>query len=237
METGQRGATPRDVRDLCDFYGVTDETERDRMMRLAREGKRTAWWQEHDLTFATYVGLEQEAVTIQYYQSTIVPGLMQTRDYARAMHEAGIPTLTPERIDELVEVRATRQQLLLRDPPVRLDVVFDEAVLHRVVGGPRVMGAQLRRLSEMARLDNVTMQIIPFRAGAHPAMDSTFNILDFAGSMPSVVYVEGLVGWVYIDRSHEVLKYQQVFERLRAVALDPEESVNLVARVGKEYPS
>jgi len=236
METGHGVAAPRDIRDLCDLYGVTDEAERDHLMALAREGKQTGWWQSYDLDyFATYVGLEAEAVAIKYYQSAIVPGLMQTPGYARAMHEANIPEFTPERMEQLIEVRLTRQRLLVQNPPVRLEVVLDEAVLHRLVGGPAVMGAQLDRLIELSGQPNVTVQVIPYSVGAHPAMDSTFNILEFTSSVPSVVYVEGLVGWIYVERRQDVERYQQVFEHLRTIALTPRESIELIARIGAGY--
>lgn len=236
METGHGAATPRDIRDLCNLYGVTGEAERDQLMSLAREGKRAGWWQGYDLDyFATYVGLEAEATGIRYFQSTIVPGLMQTPAYARAMHEAGIPKFTPERIDQLIEVRLTRQRVLVRKPPVRLEVILDEAVLHRLVGGAEVMKGQLDRLIEMSNQPNVSIQVIPYSAGAHPAMDSTFNILEFAGPVSSVVYVEGLVGWIYVERSPDVDRYRQVFEHLRTVASAPRESVELIARVGAGY--
>jgi transcriptional regulator with XRE-family HTH domain len=234
METGHGAATPRDIRDLCDLYDVTDEAERDHLMALAREGKQTGWWQSYDLDyFATYVGLEAAATGIKYYQSAIVPGLMQTPDYARAMHEAGVPEFTPERIDELIEVRLTRQRLLVQDPPVRLKVVLDEAVLHRLVGGPAVMSAQLDRLIVLSNQPNVTMQVIPYSAGAHPAMDSTFNILEFAGPVPSVVYVEGLVGWIYVERPQDMRRYQQVFDHLCTIALSPKETIKLMTGVAR----
>jgi transcriptional regulator with XRE-family HTH domain len=235
METGHGITTPRDIRDLCDLYGVADQAERDRLMSLAREGKQTGWWQGYDLDyFATYVGLEAAAVEIRYYQSAIVPGLLQTADYARAMYAAGIPKISPERTEELIQVRLVRQRLLDQDPPVNLDVVLDEAVLHREVGGAAVIRAQLNWLAEMSKRPNVTTRVIPYSAGAHPAMDSTFNILEFAGSVSSVVYVEGLVGWIYVERPQDVIKYQQVFEHLRTVALTPQESVNLLLKVSSE---
>jgi transcriptional regulator with XRE-family HTH domain len=236
METGHGIATPRDIRDLCDLYGVTDEAERDRLTSLAQEGKQPGWWQSYELNqFAEYVGLEAAAISIKRYQSTAIPGLLQTYDYARVMLEAMIPKPTRERINELVEVRMTRQRLLTQSQPPNFWVVLDEAVLHRVVGGHRTMSAQLDRLIEVTNLPNVTIQIIPYEAGAHPAMDSTFSMLDFAESVPSVVYVEGLVGWVYPDSPQDLTKYQQVFERLCAMALTPEASVELVARVGAHH--
>ncbi|MGD0064340.1 MAG: helix-turn-helix transcriptional regulator [Streptosporangiaceae bacterium] len=236
METGHGAATPRDIRDLCDLYEVTDQAERDRMMKLSHEGKQQGWWQSYDLeSFATYVGLEAEATELRYYQSTIVPGLLQTADYARAMLEVTIPRLSPKRINELLEVKMKRQLILEQDQPLRLWAILDEAALHRVVGGPMVMGTQLHRLIEVTGNPHVTLQVIPYGAGAHPAMDSTFNILEFAGSVPNVVYVEGLVGWIYRDSPNDVDRYQQVFGQLRAMALSSRESIKLVEKISAKY--
>jgi transcriptional regulator with XRE-family HTH domain len=238
METGHGVATPRDIRDLCDLYEVSDEAERDRMMQLAREGKQQGWWQSYELSqFADYVGLEAEAVAIRRYQSAIIPGLLQTPEYARATHEVVIPRLAPERIDDFIEVRMTRQRLLTENPALRLWVVLDEAVLHREVGGRTVMSAQLDQLVKATRLPNVTIQIIPYTAGAHPAMESSFSMLDFADSVRSVVYVEGLVGWIYLDSLHDLKRYQLVFERLSTIALTPQESVEHIIKVGAQHKS
>jgi transcriptional regulator with XRE-family HTH domain len=232
METGQRGATLRDVRDLCEIYGVTDENRIAHLMDLARESKQQGWWQPYDLDFATYVGLEEAAITLSYYQSSIVPGILQTRGYARAMHESGWQEYPPGRIDEHVDVRMRRQRLLTRDPPLRVAVVLDEAVLHREVGGPAVMAEQLGHLAQLTKkLPSVTIQVIPFSSGAHPAMDSMFDILEFAGSAPSLVYVEGLMGWLYLERAPDVGRYVRVFELLRSTALTPKESVELMLEV------
>lgn len=237
METGQRGATLRDVRDLCRIYELTDQSQVEHLMDLVREGKQQAWWQSHELDyFATYVGLEQAATTLAYYQSTIVPGLLQTVEYAQAMYEASLPAeFTPERAEELIEVRLRRQQVLTREPPLQLTAVCDEAVLHRVVGGPAVMAAQLRHLIEAAKRPNVTFRVIPYGAGAHPAMDNMFTILEFSGVAPAVVYVEGLMGWLYIERENEVTRYKQVFEYLHNFALSPQETIELVSEIGSRY--
>lgn len=236
METGQRGATLRDVRDLCQIYGVTD-AQADRITSLAREGKQQGWWQSHELDyFATYVGLEQAATTLCYYQSSIVPGLLQTMDYARAMYKASMPEeFTPERADELIEVRLRRQQVLNRKPQMRMRVIIDEAVLHRMVGGPDVMSAQLDHLADVAKkLPNVTLGVIPYAAGAHPAMDNMFTILDFDVA-PSVVYVEGLMGWLYIERSQEIARYRQVFDHLQPMALDNEDTIEFITEIRTSY--
>jgi transcriptional regulator with XRE-family HTH domain len=233
METGQRGASPRDVRDLCELYGVTDQAERTRLMKLATEGKQQGWWQSYDLDyFGTYVGLEEAATAMRQFQSTIVPGLLQTSDYARRVAE--VLDVTPVRVDELVEVKLRRQSLLAKQPPVPLSVILDEAVLHRMVGGVAAMRAQLDHIIKVTKNYNVTVRVVPYSAGAHPAMESTFSILDFQ-EVPSVVYVEGLVGFLYLERPQEIARYEQVFDRLQGIALSPQESIELIAKVGAEY--
>jgi Domain of unknown function (DUF5753)/Helix-turn-helix domain len=231
METGRGLATTRDIRDLCDLYEVTDEAERDRMMDLAKESKQQGWWYGYDLPYSDYVGFEAAAVSIRDYDSAIVPGLLQTADYARALHEAAVPSLASDVIEQRVVERLTRQQLLVQDNPPLFWAVMDEAVLHRAVGGPMVMRAQLERIIEVAQKPTVTVQVVPYEVGAHPALDSTFTILDFAGTAPTVVYVEGLVGWIYLDRPEDVDRYQQVFARLRTMALSPQDTVDLVASI------
>jgi transcriptional regulator with XRE-family HTH domain len=236
METGHGAPSRRDIRDLCALYEVTDEAERKRMLNLAAEGRQAGWWQSYDLNqFADYVGLEADAVSVKNYQSILIPGLLQTPDYARAVNEAVIPQPDPERLEEQTEVRLRRQERLTQDPPLRFGVIMDEAALHRVIGGPAVMEAQLRHLVELSQLPNVTLQVIPFSAGAHPAMDSTFIILEFADAVPGLVYVEGLVGWVYMKRSRDVDRYMRVFERLCDVALPPCESIEHIEKAAARH--
>ena len=231
METGHGVATPRDVRDLCDLYGVTDQAERDRMTQLAREGKQQGWWQSYELTYATYVGLEAEAVAISDFQSSVVPGLLQTADYARAGHEAAMPRLSPAQIGMQIEAKLTRQSLLTQANPPSFEAVLDEATLHRMVGGPHVMAAQLEHLIEAASLPNVTIQVIPFAIGSHPGLESNFNILELLPPTPSVVFVEGLVGSVYLERAEDLKRYRKVFERLQSVALSPKDTVSAIAKI------
>jgi transcriptional regulator with XRE-family HTH domain len=237
METGQRGATLRDVRDLCEFYGVTDKAQVKQMMDLVREGKQQSWWQPYDVPdqFKPFLDFEQEAIAIKSYQSTTIPGLLQVPEYVREMSNVLVPGVSAEIADELVEVKRRRQGRLDAVPPLSLSVVLDEAALHRVVGGPAVMAAQLERMIEATRIYNVTIQVIPYAAGAHPAMDSTFTILDFADRVPSVVYVEGLVGWMYLERQQEIARYEQVFDRLLDSALNPQESMELIAKIAANY--
>lgn len=237
METGQRGATLRDVRDLCGIYGLTDPSQVEYLMGLVREAKQQAWWQSYDLDYyATYVGLEQAAVTLCYYQSSIVPGLLQTAGYARGLHEGSMPAeFTPERAGELIEVRIRRQQVLNREPPLELRVVLDEAVLHRVVGGPDVMAEQLTHFVAIAKRPNVTLQVIPFSAGAHPAMENMFTIIEFEDVAPPVVYVEGLMGFLFLERGNDVARYTQIFKYLCEIALNPQETIELMSEASARH--
>ncbi|HEX9540828.1 MAG TPA: helix-turn-helix transcriptional regulator [Streptosporangiaceae bacterium] len=235
METGQRGASARDVRDLCDIYGIEDPVRREHLTTLAREGRGQAWWQPYDLPYATYIGLESEAISIADFEPGVFPGLLQTPAYARAVHEGTLTRLSPGAIDQQLEVRRTRQQILVRENPPRLAAVIDEAVLHRVVGGPSVMRAQLEHMVAVSKQSNITVQVLPYSIGAHPALDSTFILLELPSPVPGVVYVEGLVGQIYLERPQELKKYQQVFQRLTALSLSPAESVELMAKASLEY--
>jgi transcriptional regulator with XRE-family HTH domain len=237
LETGQRGASPRDIRDLCDLYGVTEQAERERLARLAREGKEQGWWQSFDLPYGTYVGLETAASAIKDFEPGVFPGLLQTPEYARALHERGMPRLSPAAIEQRIEERLRRQGRLTSDNPPDLHAIFDESVIRRVVAGPAVMVAQLDRVIQAASLPNVTVQIVPFQAGAHPALDSTFILLEYSPPVPAVVYVEGLAGRVYLEHPQDVRRYRQVFERLCGIALSPQESVDLMAEASTAYKS
>ena len=229
IETGHGAATPRDIRDLCDLYGVTDEAERDRMMALAREGKQQAWWQSYDLGYATYVGLETEAVAISAFQSSVVHGLLQTADYARAGHEGAMPRLSPDQIEMQIEAKLTRQRILTRDNPPRFTVVLDEAALHRVVGGRQVMAAQLAKILEISALPNIVVQVLPYDVGAHPAVESNFTIVELPTPTPGVVFVEGLIGSTYLERAEDLNRYHEIFNQLQSIALSPKDTADLIA--------
>jgi hypothetical protein len=236
LETGRVGATPRDIRDLCVVYGISDATERERLTALAREGKQRAWWQGYDLPYGTYVDLEAEAASISNYDTDIIPGLLQVADYARAIFDAGDPPLSPEGVQQRIEARIKRQTLLTRDGGPLFHCIIDEAALRRPIGGPSVMRTQLAWVARMARLPRVTFQLVPFSAGAHPGLDSNFVILEFNKStVNDVVYVEGAVGNLYLEGAAEMERYKRIFTRLHSIALDPESSVVMVARISATY--
>jgi len=235
METGHGIATSRDIRDLCHLYDVTDQAERDRMMTLAREGKRRAWWQSYDLAYANYVGLEEEAVAISAFQSSVVNGLLHTADYARASHEGAMPRLDPHQIDRQIEAKLTRQRILTQEDPPRFHVVLDEAALHREVGGRRVMAEQLAKILQVAALPNVVVQVLPYDRGFHPAVESNFTILELPNPAPGVVFVEGLIGSIYLERPDDLKKYHEIFNRLQSIALAPQETADLIAEFHLGY--
>jgi transcriptional regulator with XRE-family HTH domain len=235
MEASFRAGMPRDVRDLCQFYGVTDEAERGQMIKLAEDSKQKGWWQSYALDYATYVGLEAEAVAISAFQSSAVHGLLHTADYARAGHERAMPRLSPDRIEMQIEAKLTRQRILTQDNSPRLTVILDEAVLHRMCGGRRVMAEQLAKIAKMSARSNIEVQVLSYEVGAHPAMESNFTILELPDQAPDIVFVEGLIGSTYLERPEDLKRYREIFDRLRAMALNPTDSAALVAGLGRSY--
>jgi len=235
IETGHGVATLRDVRDLCDLYGVTDEAARDRMMTLAAESKQQAWWQSYDLSYETYAGLEADALAISAFMSSAVHGLLQTADYARAGHESAMPRLSPDQIEMQIEAKLTRQRILTRGNPPRFAVVLDEAALRRMAGGRQVMAAQLAKILDMSALPNVTVQVLPFELGSHPALESNFTILDLPDPAPDLVYVEGLIGSTYLQRADDLERYYGICRKLQSMALNPKDTAELIAGLIRSY--
>lgn len=239
IETAQRSASPRDVRDLCDYYGVTDAHQRDQLMELAQLAKQRAWWQgfeEVNQTYQTLIGLEAEAVSVRAYESILVPGLLQTADYARAVIEAGQPDLSADSISRLVEVRQNRQAILTGNQPPSFWAILDEGVAHRLVGGSQVMAEQLRQLVRFSQLPHVTVQLVSFEAGAHAGMTTHFVVLEFAQrEVEDVVYIEGLTGALYLDRDEELARHRRTFDYLRATAASPAASAARLRVLAEQY--
>jgi transcriptional regulator with XRE-family HTH domain len=234
VESGFRSGTLRDVRDLCSLYDVP-ESQRDHLMELARESRRQGWWQAYPrVAFEAYIGLENGAASIREYNCAMVPGLLQTEGYARALHQAAVPPISPARIEEYIQLRLARQRILTRPDPLDFWSIIDEGGLRRLVGGPGVMRGQLGHLVEASRLPNVALQVIPFTAGAHSGPGEMFTILEFSGKSPGLVYTEGLMGWIYLERAEDLNRYQQVFDKLRAQALGEEESRALITTMMSE---
>jgi len=240
LENGQVGFKDRDVGDLLRLYGVTDPDDIAGFLELAREASVPGWWQQYgDLLpqwFKAYVDLESAATLIRTYEGQLVPGLLQTEDYMRAVIGGANLDEPPEEAERRVALRMARQTLLTRRDAPRLWAVIDEAALRRPVGSPEAMRGQLERLIDATKLPNVVLQILPFRAGAHPGMVGAFSILRFADDeLPDVVYVEHLTNAQYLDRRDDVNRYLHVMNRIGMHAAPPDNTVNILHRILQEF--
>jgi len=238
LENGQVGFKERDVVDLLTFYGVTNPREVAAVVGMALEANDTGWWHQYgDVLpqwFRAYVDLEQAASMIRTYEGQFVPGLLQTDDYARSVMVRVLEE-TPEEIERRVEVRTARQAVLSRPDPPRLWAVVDEAALRRPVGGAEIMRDQIERLIEAAGLPNVTLQVLRFGAGAHPAMVGAFSLLRFADiELPDVVYLEHLTGAIYLDKRDDVRQYLHVMETVCVRSAPPDATPDILSGMLKD---
>ncbi|MFJ9632599.1 helix-turn-helix domain-containing protein [Streptomyces sp. NPDC091280] len=243
IETGASGVKPPDVRLLLDAYQVGDTHLRDMLLVLAGSedgGGRHHWWHAYrgvlPPAYRDFISLESQASTIRTLETSVVPGLLQTPEYARAVTRAAVGGLDdegPERLDALVQVRLARQDILRADPPLELSVVLDEAVVRREVGGPGVMARQLTRLAEAARLPQVRLQILPFAAGAHIGITGPFVIFSFPSTSDlDVVVLDHLTSSLYLERKEDLEAYSEAFNTLQFHALSPEDSLDYIAGIG-----
>jgi transcriptional regulator with XRE-family HTH domain len=236
LENGQVGFKERDIVDLLRLYEVSDPGEVAEFVALAREANTPGWWQHYgDVLpqwFRTYVDLEAAAAVIRTYEGQFVPGLLQTDDYMRAVVQGAHLEDSNEEVGRRVRLRMARQVLLTAEQPPRLWAVVDEAALRRPVGGPEVMRSQLERLVEATKLPNVTLQILPFAAGAHPAMVGAFSILRFPEQeLPDVVYLEHLTSAIYLNKPEEVDQYLHVMESICVRAAAPDRTAELLGKI------
>ncbi|MEJ2863400.1 helix-turn-helix domain-containing protein [Actinomycetospora flava] len=226
IESGARAVNIRDVRLLCDLYEVEPEA-RARLEELVRDSKQSSWYQSLDVDYGTYIGLEQSAATISEFQPLLVPGLMQTREYATALIEALVPELPAAVLEERVDARMGRQGILKRDDPPEVHLFIDELAFGRVIGSPEVMAEQTEALVEASRSPAVHIQIIPTSAGAYPGYPFTFALLEFPNDeIPPVAYLEQHEGDLYLERREDIARFRRVLNSLRSVGLSPKESRN-----------
>ncbi|HEX3590503.1 MAG TPA: helix-turn-helix transcriptional regulator [Pseudonocardiaceae bacterium] len=230
IETGHVGVSPKDARELLRLYGVPGD-DLEALVQLAREARRKGWWHSYNEVFTgAFVGLEAEASSLRAYQALLIPGLLQTEDYMRAVIRAARPDATPPQVDKRVHARVARQRLLTEPDPPRYWAIVDEAVLCRSVGGDAVMRAQLEMLLGKAALPHVTIQVLPFSVGAHAGMEGSFLILGFPEQAdPDVVYVDSTTAGIYLEEPAEILRYTLMFDHLRAAALSPDDSLTRIA--------
>jgi transcriptional regulator with XRE-family HTH domain len=238
VETGRVSVSPRDVRDMLELYGVPG-AQRESLVQLARDSRQKGWWHAYSDTMqpqmATYVGLESAASEIRIYEVSLIPGLLQTEDYARAVIRAGMVNSPSEDIERRVSLLMARQPAVVREDPPKVWAVLDEAALRRRVGGSGLMRLQLEHLLAQAALPNVAVQVIPFGGGAHPAMGRPFIILVFPERVDTdVVYLEDLTSALYLEDVAEVDRYNVFFNHLRATALSFDDSAALITSVLKE---
>jgi hypothetical protein len=239
MELGRVSFKERDVEDLLTLYGMDDVEERGRLLTLAQQANTPGWWHRYgDVLpgwFQSYLGLEAAASIIRTYEVQFVPGLLQTRDFARSVVLLGHGRARAEEIDRRVELRMRRQSILDRPDRVQLWAVLDEAALRRPIGSPAVMQAQLEALVEATQRPNVRLQIVPFRAGGHSAAGGAFSILRFPDEeLPDIVYVEQLASALYLDKRDDVELYVDAMERLCVEADPPDRTADTLRRILKD---
>ena len=240
MENGKVGFKERDVADLLDLYGITDEEARAGLLTLARQANAPGWWSRYggDIMtdwFEEYLGLEAAASVIRAFELQFVYGLFQTEAYARAVTLLGNTSAPAEEIDRRVSLRLKRQDLLTGSRPPRVWAVIDEGALRRPVGGRAVMRGQLNRLIEVVGLRQVTIQVVPFSRGGHAAAGGSFTVLRFGDDdVPDVVYLEQLTSALYLDKREDVEHYLEVMNHLSTEAFTPARTVQFLAEVVKE---
>ncbi|GAA3391903.1 helix-turn-helix domain-containing protein [Cryptosporangium minutisporangium] len=240
MELGRVGFKERDVSDLLTLYGVTDGTERDALLSLAREANQPGWWHKYsDILpnwFQAYVGLEAAASLIRTYEVQFIPGLLQTEDYARAVVLLGNGSAPKAEVDRRVQLRMERQKLLNRANPPRFWAIIDEAVLRRPIGGREIMREQLEHLAKLAERPNITLQVIPFGYGGHAAAGGAFSLLRFPDqTLPDIVYIEQLTSALYLEKREDVDTYLESMERLAVEADSPDRSRERFLEVRRDF--
>ncbi len=241
MERAEGGLKPLNVKSLLIAYGVTSPADIDAFLALARDASRPGWWHSYDdvlpAWFRTLIGLEEAATLIRGYDPQSIPGLLQTPDYARASVTTGFPDATPAEVQRRVELRLARQHILTRPDPPRLWLVIDEAALRRMTAAttPDTARAQLAKLTDDTEQPNVTVQVLPFTAGLHPAMYGPFRIFRFDGhDQPDITYAETMTSAFYIDKPDETALYTQALDRISAQAAPTADTAKILRQIRKE---
>ncbi|MGW0649881.1 helix-turn-helix domain-containing protein [Streptomyces umbrinus] len=238
IETGRSGVKPTDVELLLDAYEVRDAELRELLVVLAGsdDNGRHHWWHAYrgllPSTYSDFISLESQASVMRTLENSVVPGLLQTPEYAREVTLAAVDGALDDKVDALVEVRLARQDVLRSNPPLRLSAVLDEAALRRTVGGPEVMARQLEHLGEAAQLPHVRIQVLPFGVGAHVGVTGPFVIFSFPSTSDlDVVVLDHLTSSLYLERKEDLQAYSEAFDSLQVHALSPEETLDFIAGV------
>lgn len=239
FETAEYPIRRGDVLALLDLYGVSEERIRDGLLQLSDDVWRKGWWDEYanavERQYIDLLWLQSRAERLRTYGAMLVPGLLQTWEYAETLIRNAAAAGTPEeQIKKMIEVRMTRQQMLGGDAPVDFAAVVDESVLRRSIGDPGVMRGQLTRLLEVGERPTVEVRVLPLRRGAHAGLDGAFWLYEMPDPYPDVAYVDNLAGAVYVEEDAAVDRFRRAYHQLSAMALGGKESAALIAAVVKE---
>ncbi|GAA4435449.1 helix-turn-helix transcriptional regulator [Phytohabitans houttuyneae] len=239
VEGGRIGIRGRDLRDLLDLYQVDDAGRRAELLSLAERGRARSWWSEFSGTiseaYATFVGFEDEATRFESYEPMVVPGLLQLESYARALVESGIPQLSRREVEDRIQVRLRRQEVLRKPDPLQLSLVLQEGVLRQRVGSSQIMRDQLRHLIEAANLPNVDLRILLDEDTQPLGSFHHFVVIYLESDTPETVYVEDFAGGRF-ERAGSIRPYQETFARFNRLALDPGESITKIELAMQEAP-
>lgn len=241
MERGWVPMRDPDIRMLCEFYGADDRRTVARLSELARldreRRKAKGWWQHSPDAgaLAEYIAMEDAASQLRTWQLSLIPGLLQTADYARSLAVSDGVWEDPDDIERIVEVRMKRQERLHGDNPLNVYAIVWEAALRQLVGGPDVMRAQLEHLLKVSELPNVRLQVLPFRTGGHPCVTGSFNIMSFADAEAvDVVHVDTIASTVWVENEEEGSVYASFFDRTARLGLAQHDAVRLIERISQE---
>jgi transcriptional regulator with XRE-family HTH domain len=239
IEAGDVGLGRSDLLVMLGKYGITDPQRRETMLDLQRQGKERGWWARYGQLpgpYSMYIGLESAATAIRNFELAVVPGLLQTEEYTRALFNQQRLNDSADELAKRVQVRLARQEAAFNeDPPLQLWTIIDEGALHRQVGSTEIMHAQLVHLIEMSRRKHINIQVVPFGEGAHPGTLGSFQILEFREHVHSpVVYVESFAGDVYLERDDDLARVTLAYTHLHSSALSATKSRELIAEIASD---
>jgi hypothetical protein len=239
IENRQIGISTADVRKLLDLYGVNDPEQVRRLVDIARRAKERGWWESYGATLPTetrtMIGIETEASLICTYGQALIPGLLQTADYARSVIRAARPTDSQDIINQRVDVRLARQALLEEKDAPHFWVVVSEGAVRQVVGSQAIMAAQLRHLIEERDRENIIVQVLPYAAGEHPAMVGSFSLYGFPSEDETgAVYIETMNSALILEKPEDLETYRRAFDHVRASALSPRDTRTLIASIAAD---
>ncbi|WP_051735798.1 helix-turn-helix domain-containing protein [Amycolatopsis rifamycinica] len=238
IETARARPQKRTMMALLNLYDVQPE-QRDYLISLLKDATQQGWLRPYHSElpeeYTAYISFESEAQGVRNYESLFLPGLLQSEAYARAVIRGVLPSATDDEVEDRVQARIERQAVLTKDKPLKFWAIVDEAALRRLVGGAAVMGEQLKHLSTVVKSPNITFQVIPFGAGAHPGMPGQFVLMDFEDPMDTdLIYIDSMAGDLFLESDADITRYRSIFDNLVAVALSPNDSASLIKEIASE---